>query len=62
MVFVFVERFRYYLLLEANFVEPAHDKQGFERTAVPSRLEAWLITMQKNYWFVFNVTLTLNFL
>ncbi|KAL6280855.1 hypothetical protein ACE6H2_017736 [Prunus campanulata] len=37
-------------LLEANFVEPAHDKQGFERTTVLSRLEGKLITMQKNYW------------
>ncbi|KAG5249662.1 protein MICRORCHIDIA [Salix suchowensis] len=38
--------------LEANFVEPAHDKQGFERTSVLSRLEAKLITLQKTYWFV----------
>ncbi|KAL9994758.1 putative histidine kinase/HSP90-like ATPase superfamily, morc, S5 domain 2 [Helianthus debilis subsp. tardiflorus] len=37
-------------VLEANFVEPAHDKQGFERTIVLSRLEARLIQMQKNYW------------
>ncbi|CAI9113153.1 OLC1v1013701C1 [Oldenlandia corymbosa var. corymbosa] len=37
-------------VLEANFVEPAHDKQGFERTTVLSRLEAKLIQMQKNYW------------
>ncbi|PKA64343.1 hypothetical protein AXF42_Ash009565 [Apostasia shenzhenica] len=37
-------------LLEANFVEPAHDKQGFERTTVLSRLEAKLIQMQKTYW------------
>ncbi|KAL5552530.1 hypothetical protein UlMin_039931 [Ulmus minor] len=38
-------------VLEANFVEPAHDKQGFERTIGLSRLEARLILMQKNYWF-----------
>lgn len=38
-------------VLEANFVEPAHDKQGFERTIVLSRLEAKLIQMQKTYWF-----------
>ena len=38
-------------VLEANFVEPAHDKQGFERTTVLSRLEARLIQMQKTYWF-----------
>ncbi|CAI0548095.1 unnamed protein product [Linum tenue] len=37
-------------VLEANFVEPAHDKQGFERTTVLSRLETRLIQMQKNYW------------
>ena len=36
--------------MEANFVEPAHDKQGFERTLVLSRLEQRLIQMQKNYW------------
>jgi hypothetical protein len=37
-------------VLEANFVEPAHDKQGFERTIVLARLEARLIEMQKSYW------------
>ncbi|KAI3673623.1 hypothetical protein L6452_39747 [Arctium lappa] len=37
-------------VLEANFVEPAHDKQGFERTIVLSRLESRLIQMQKTYW------------
>ncbi|KAM0979261.1 hypothetical protein ACFX13_015427 [Malus domestica] len=37
-------------LLEANFVEPAHDKQGFERTTVLQRLEGKLIAMQKTYW------------
>ncbi|KAI4336352.1 hypothetical protein L6164_014889 [Bauhinia variegata] len=37
-------------VLEANFVEPAHDKQGFERTTALSRLEAKLVQMQKNYW------------
>jgi len=37
-------------VLEANFVEPAHDKQGFERTTVLSRLEARLLHMQKDYW------------
>ncbi|KAH7300330.1 hypothetical protein KP509_24G056600 [Ceratopteris richardii] len=38
-------------VLEANFVEPAHDKQGFERTSVLARLEARLLKMQKDYWF-----------
>ncbi|XP_027123568.2 protein MICRORCHIDIA 7-like [Coffea arabica] len=37
-------------VLEANFVEPAHDKQGFERTTVLSRLEKKLVEMQKHYW------------
>uniref|UniRef100_A0A5B6Z600 Morc S5 domain-containing protein n=1 Tax=Davidia involucrata TaxID=16924 RepID=A0A5B6Z600_DAVIN len=37
-------------VFEANFVEPAHDKQGFERTTVLSRLEARLVQMQKTYW------------
>ncbi|XVF49568.1 hypothetical protein PTKIN_Ptkin04bG0022900 [Pterospermum kingtungense] len=37
-------------VLEANFVEPAHDKQGFERTTVLARLEARLVHMQKVYW------------
>ncbi|KAK9073594.1 hypothetical protein SSX86_007918 [Deinandra increscens subsp. villosa] len=37
-------------VLEANFVEPAHDKQGFERTTVLQRLESRLIQMQKTYW------------
>ncbi|XAR64360.1 hypothetical protein NMG60_11024667 [Bertholletia excelsa] len=37
-------------VLEANFVEPAHDKQGFERTIALARLEARLLVMQKNYW------------
>lgn len=37
-------------VLEANFVEPAHDKQGFERTIVLARLESRLLEMQKNYW------------
>ncbi|GLJ44988.1 hypothetical protein SUGI_0947020 [Cryptomeria japonica] len=37
-------------ILEANFIEPAHDKQGFERTTVMARLESRLIGMQKKYW------------
>lgn len=39
-------------VLEANFVKPAHDKQGFERTIVLARLEARLLVMQKKYWYV----------
>ncbi|KAL8456753.1 hypothetical protein ACS0TY_034849 [Phlomoides rotata] len=37
-------------VLEANFVEPAHDKQGFERTTVLSKLETKLVQLQKAYW------------
>ncbi|THU55664.1 hypothetical protein C4D60_Mb11t08950 [Musa balbisiana] len=37
-------------VLEANFIEPAHDKQDFERTTILSRLEARLVQMQKTYW------------
>lgn len=44
-------------VLEADFVEPAHDKQSFERTTVLSRLETRLIQMQKNYWSVFYLIL-----
>ncbi|CAH9117263.1 unnamed protein product [Cuscuta europaea] len=37
-------------VLEANFIEPAHDKQGFERTVVLARLETRLQAIQKDYW------------
>ncbi|CAM0905016.1 unnamed protein product [Alopecurus aequalis] len=37
-------------VLEANFIEPAHDKQDFERTTLLGRLEQRLIQMQKDYW------------
>uniref|UniRef100_A0A0E0CK96 Morc S5 domain-containing protein n=1 Tax=Oryza meridionalis TaxID=40149 RepID=A0A0E0CK96_9ORYZ len=37
-------------VLEVNFVEPAHDKQDFERTNSFARLEARLNLMQKKYW------------
>ncbi len=33
-------------------MQPAHDKQGFERTTVLARLESRLLQMQKQYWFV----------
>uniref|UniRef100_A0A0D9W3F7 Morc S5 domain-containing protein n=1 Tax=Leersia perrieri TaxID=77586 RepID=A0A0D9W3F7_9ORYZ len=39
-------------VLEANFIEPAHDKQDFERTTLLARLEARLVQMQKDYWSV----------
>ncbi|CAI0381354.1 unnamed protein product [Linum tenue] len=37
-------------VLEANFIEPAHDKQGFERTIALLRLEARLKDHQKQFW------------
>ncbi|CAI0627410.1 unnamed protein product [Linum tenue] len=37
-------------VLEANFIEPAHDKQGFERTTLLLRLEARLKDYQKQFW------------
>ncbi|VVB14317.1 unnamed protein product [Arabis nemorensis] len=37
-------------ILEANFIQPAHNKQGFERTAGLAKLENRLIQHQKNYW------------
>lgn len=37
-------------VLEANFIEPAHDKQGFERTTVLARLEQRLNAIQKKFW------------
>ncbi|KAJ0629729.1 putative histidine kinase/HSP90-like ATPase superfamily, morc, S5 domain 2 [Helianthus annuus] len=37
-------------VLEANFIEPAHDKQDFERSSVFSRLEMKLNRLQMEYW------------
>ncbi|KAJ0247993.1 hypothetical protein HA466_0163680 [Hirschfeldia incana] len=37
-------------LLEANFIQPAHNKQGFERTALLARVENRLNKFQKTYW------------
>lgn len=37
-------------VLEANFIEPAHDKQDFERSSLFSRLEMKLRQMQMEYW------------
>ncbi|KAF9682240.1 hypothetical protein SADUNF_Sadunf05G0088300 [Salix dunnii] len=39
-------------VLEANFIEPAHDKQDFERSSLYIRLEARLKQMVMDYWFV----------
>ncbi|XP_027345437.1 protein MICRORCHIDIA 1-like isoform X1 [Abrus precatorius] len=37
-------------VLEANFVEPAHDKQDFERSSLYIRLETKLKQMTNDYW------------
>ncbi|PWA75348.1 histidine kinase-like ATPase, C-terminal domain-containing protein [Artemisia annua] len=37
-------------VLEANFIEPAHDKQDFERSSLFSRLETKLKQMQMDFW------------
>lgn len=37
-------------VLEANFLEPVHDKQGFERSSVFIRLETRLKQMVMEYW------------
>ncbi|CAH8388964.1 unnamed protein product [Eruca vesicaria subsp. sativa] len=37
-------------LLEADFIQPAHNKQGFERTALLARVENRLNKYQKTYW------------
>uniref|UniRef100_A0A7C9AK86 Adenosinetriphosphatase n=1 Tax=Opuntia streptacantha TaxID=393608 RepID=A0A7C9AK86_OPUST len=37
-------------VLEANFIEPAHDKQDFERSSLFIRLEARMKQMVLDYW------------
>ncbi|KAJ7297365.1 hypothetical protein O6H91_Y061300 [Diphasiastrum complanatum] len=37
-------------VLEANFIEPAHDKQDFEKTTLMLRLETRLKQMTVEYW------------
>nr|VDD47868.1 unnamed protein product [Brassica oleracea] len=37
-------------VLEANFIEPAHDKQDFERSSLFQRLEAKLKKIVYDYW------------
>ncbi|XP_061999825.1 protein MICRORCHIDIA 2-like isoform X1 [Rosa rugosa] len=37
-------------ILEANFIEPAHDKQDFERSSLFIRLETRLKQMVMDYW------------
>lgn len=48
-------------VLEANFIEPAHDKQDFERTSVFLRLEGRLKAMTIEYWWAYMLCLY-NFL
>lgn len=40
-------------VLEANFIEPAHDKQDFERSSLFSKLEMRLKQMVMEYWYYF---------
>ena len=40
-------------VIEANFIEAAHDKQDFERSSLFIRLEARMKQMVLDYWFVF---------
>lgn len=39
-------------VLEANFIEPAHDKQDFERSTLYIRLETRLKQIVSDYWSV----------
>ncbi|WRX08311.1 Morc [Theobroma cacao] len=47
-------------VLEADFIEPAHDKQDFERSSLSVRLENRLKQMVSDYWFVPYHTLLLD--
>lgn len=38
-------------VLEANFIEPTHNKQDFEKTSVFQRLEDRLRQMAHEYWW-----------
>lgn len=38
-------------VLEANFIEPAHDKQDFERSSLFFKLETKLKQMVMDYWY-----------
>ncbi|GFQ03226.1 morc family cw-type zinc finger protein 3 [Phtheirospermum japonicum] len=40
-------------VLEANFIEPAHDKQDFERSSLFNKLESRLKQMVHDYWYPF---------
>jgi len=51
-IFLLIEHCGVAGVLEVNFVQPAHDKQGIECTTILARLESCLLQMQKQYWFV----------
>jgi hypothetical protein len=51
-IFLLIEHCGVAGVLEVNFVQPAHDKQGIECTTVLAHLESHLLQMQKQYWFV----------
>lgn len=42
-------------VLEANFIEPTHNKQDFEKTPAFQKLEARLKDMTQEYWLVINL-------
>lgn len=48
-------------VLEANFMEPAHDKQDFERTPILQRLETRLKQMSIEYWCVTYLSIMINY-
>lgn len=39
-------------VLEANFIEPIHNKQDFEKTSLFQKLEARLKDMTWEYWYI----------
>lgn len=39
-------------VLEANFIEPTHNKQEFEKTPIFQKLETRLKEMTLEYWWV----------
>lgn len=47
----FLENYYFWLgVLEANFIEPTHNKQDFEKTSVFQKLEYRLKEMTWEYW------------
>ena len=52
IIFLWVDTHHGLGVLEANFIEPAHDKQDFERTPLFIRLETKLRQIIIEYWYV----------